>query len=167
MTTVTFTLPSVASVTSADWGAVFHRWAKAAAAVLVVPYVAGLMAGDAWRRLVAWANAHHLAGLARLGLPGATADHFPAATEMVSSLVADALDFMEEYDDVFQALADAEPGPPPARVQRLAPASLPTIAAPPLESLTVAQLRQMARAAGHRKIARSGRRAELLQVLAG
>jgi hypothetical protein len=33
-------------------------------------------------------------------------------------------------------------------------------------SLTVAQLRQLARAAGHRTLARSGRRADLLAVLA-
>jgi hypothetical protein len=90
MTTVTFTLPSVASVTSADWGAAFHRWAKAIAAVLVVPYVAGLMAGEAWHRLVAWANTHHLAGLARLGLLGAPTDHFPAATKMVVQCLAPA-----------------------------------------------------------------------------
>jgi hypothetical protein len=42
----------------------------------------------------------------------------------------------------------------------------PTLAAPPLAGLTVAELRQLARAAGHRKLARSGRRAQLLQVLA-
>jgi len=36
----------------------------------------------------------------------------------------------------------------------------------PLEALTVVQLRQMARAAGHKQLARSGRKADLLQVLA-
>lgn len=60
--------------------------------------------------------------------------------------------------------------PAPILTQRQAPAitapTLPTITAPPLESLTVAQLRQLARAQGHRKLARTGRRAQLLEVLA-
>lgn len=42
----------------------------------------------------------------------------------------------------------------------------PTLSAPPMESLTVAELRQLARAAGHRKLARSGRRSQLLEILA-
>ena len=37
----------------------------------------------------------------------------------------------------------------------------------PFEALTVRELRLQARAAGHRALARSGRRAELLAVLAG
>ena len=37
--------------------------------------------------------------------------------------------------------------------------------APDLGALTVVQLRALARAAGHRRLARSGRRAELLEVL--
>lgn len=133
-TILTVSLPHLFTITRADWGAVFHRWAKALAPVLVVPYVAGLMAGDAWHRFTAWVEHHHLTGLARLGLPGAATDHFVELPKMVT--------------------------------QRLAPAPLATIVAPPLETLTVAQLRQMARAAGHRKIARSGRRAALLEVLA-
>jgi hypothetical protein len=47
---------------------------------------------------------------------------------------------------------------PPARVQ---PA-----AANPLEALPVRELRQLARQAGHRALARSGRRADLLLALA-
>lgn len=39
--------------------------------------------------------------------------------------------------------------------------------APDLGALTVVQLRALARAAGHRQLARSGRRADLLEVLAG
>lgn len=35
----------------------------------------------------------------------------------------------------------------------------------PLEAHTVAQLRQMARAAGHKQLARTGRRQQLLEVL--
>lgn len=87
-TTICFTVPSVASFTRADWGITFHRWARLIAAVLVVPYLAGLMAGEAWHRLIRWIDAHHLAGLARLGLPGATADHFPDATKMVVQRLA-------------------------------------------------------------------------------
>ena len=43
--------------------------------------------------------------------------------------------------------------------------TLPTIAAPPLASLTVVELRKLARQAGHRSLARSGRKADLLAVL--
>jgi hypothetical protein len=46
------------------------------------------------------------------------------------------------------------------------PLALPAATAQPLEALTVVQLRQMARAAGHKQLARSGRKADLLQVLA-
>jgi hypothetical protein len=42
----------------------------------------------------------------------------------------------------------------------------PTLSAPPLQGLTVVELRIMARQAGHRKLARSGRRAQLLEILA-
>jgi hypothetical protein len=45
------------------------------------------------------------------------------------------------------------------------PASMPA-ASLPVNSLTVAQLRVMARSAGYRTLARSGRRAELLAALA-
>jgi len=45
-----------------------------------------------------------------------------------------------------------------------APALAPTTH---LEACNVAQLRRMAGAAGHRQLARSGRRADLLQTLGG
>jgi hypothetical protein len=50
-----------------------------------------------------------------------------------------------------------------------APLALPpatTAAMPQLKSLTVAQLRVMARQQGHKALARTGRRAQLLEVLA-
>jgi hypothetical protein len=106
MTTVTFTLPSVASVTSADWGAVFHRWARVIAAVLAVPYVAGLMAGEAWHRLLNWFDAHHLAGLARLGLPGGNYPEIPDGSAGVTIEVIDC------RPDLCQRLS---PALPPAR----------------------------------------------------
>jgi hypothetical protein len=42
---------------------------------------------------------------------------------------------------------------------------LPTITAPPLASLTVIELRKLARQAGHKSLARSGRKADLLAML--
>lgn len=54
------------------------------------------------------------------------------------------------------------PPAPPARPL----AALPAAAAPALDSLPVRELRALARSAGHRALARSGRRAELLAVLA-
>lgn len=48
----------------------------------------------------------------------------------------------------------------------VAPLALPPSTAPALECCTVAQLRQLARAAGHKALARSGRRQQLLEVLA-
>ena len=47
-----------------------------------------------------------------------------------------------------------------------APLALPPAAAPPLASLRVIELRQLARAAGLATLARSGRRADLLEALA-
>lgn len=49
------------------------------------------------------------------------------------------------------------------------PKALPAATAPvvaPLASHTVAELRLLARAAGHKQLARSGRKAQLLEVLA-
>lgn len=65
-------------------------------------------------------------------------------------------------------LAGVRPVPSRTVLQYQAPAripTLPTISAPPLETLTVAQLRQLARQAGHKGLARSGRKAQLLAVL--
>lgn len=45
------------------------------------------------------------------------------------------------------------------------PAVLSTITAPPLASLKVTELRKLARQAGHRALARSGRKADLLAAL--
>jgi hypothetical protein len=68
-------------------------------------------------------------------------------------------------------VAPAAPAPivepiPQMVIQRQALQPIATIAAPDLSTLTVVQLRQMARAAGHKGLARSGRRADLLQALA-
>jgi hypothetical protein len=46
-----------------------------------------------------------------------------------------------------------------------APLALPPASAPALETLKVSELRQLARTAGHKSLARSGRRQQLLEVL--
>ena len=53
----------------------------------------------------------------------------------------------------------------PGQTSQPQPASMPAASLPTVNSLTVAQLRTMARSAGYRSLARSGRRADLLQVL--
>jgi hypothetical protein len=66
----------------------------------------------------------------------------------------------------------ASPSPPPRKQGTALPAAPaePAIATaahrPQLEALPVRELRQLARAAGHRALARSGRRADLLAALA-
>jgi hypothetical protein len=66
-------------------------------------------------------------------------------------------------------LAGIKPAPSRTVLQyqqatRIAPV-LPTITAPPLASLTVVELRKLARQTGHKALARSGRKADLLAVL--
>jgi len=56
------------------------------------------------------------------------------------------------------------PAPPAPPVQPLV--AVPAAAAPALDSLPVRELRALARSAGHRSLARSGRRSELLAALA-
>jgi hypothetical protein len=53
----------------------------------------------------------------------------------------------------------------PAQTSQPQPAAAPMAAQPAPKRLTVVQLRAMARANGHRALARSGRRADLLAVL--
>jgi hypothetical protein len=54
----------------------------------------------------------------------------------------------------------------PSQTSQPQPASIPMAAQPAPDRRTVAELRKIARQAGHRALARSGRRAELLAVLA-
>ena len=60
----------------------------------------------------------------------------------------------------------ALPATTTAPAARLALPPATTAPVQPLETLTVVQLRQLARAAGHKQLARSGRKAQLLEVLA-
>ena len=55
----------------------------------------------------------------------------------------------------------------PGQTAQPQPASMPSASVPDLDGRTVAQLRIMARQAGYRSLARSGRKADLLAVLAG
>ena len=58
------------------------------------------------------------------------------------------------------------PAPPAAPSISAAPAAATGVPMPQLEALPVRELRVLARAAGHRALARSGRRQQLLEVLA-
>ncbi|MEA5443346.1 hypothetical protein [Cyanobium gracile] len=58
------------------------------------------------------------------------------------------------------------PAPPAALLLPTAPAPAPEAPMPQLEALPVRELRKLARAAGHRGLARSGRRQQLLEALA-
>lgn len=70
---------------------------------------------------------------------------------------------------VLLLLAGYQPGPavaaPAAAVEAPAAPIARDWAGRPLEALTVKELRVLARTAGHRSLARSGRRADLLAVL--
>lgn len=73
MNTICITLPPLRDVTRAlasDWGPGLRRAAGAIAAVVAVAFTAGFCSGLLVRQLLAWVERHHLAGLARLGLPG-------------------------------------------------------------------------------------------------
>lgn len=54
----------------------------------------------------------------------------------------------------------------PSQTSQPRPAPMPAASVPAVNSLTVVQLRIMARRAGYRSLARSGRRADLLAALA-
>jgi len=58
------------------------------------------------------------------------------------------------------------PAPAPAAPPVQPLVAVPAAAAPALDSLPVRELRALARSAGHRALARSGRRSELLAALA-
>jgi hypothetical protein len=121
MHTATAALALIARADSATWGQALEASARAAAALLVAAYAAGLVLG-------AWV--HRLSGA--LGAI-ASRPHRPVPKA-------------------------ARPAPAAAERHQAACAAL--------DGLTVPQLRQLARKAGHRALARSGRRVDLLQALA-
>lgn len=78
---------------------------------------------------------------------------------------------IHHWNDQLASLATGrQPRPALAMIRQRQAAAIATpaaaIAAPPLDTLTVIELRKLARAAGHRQLARSGRKADLLAVLA-
>jgi hypothetical protein len=75
MTTITLsvTAPDLKTITrrlSGDWGPTLHRTARRIGQVVALLWTLCSLASDRWQQLVAWAQAHQLHGLARLGLPG-------------------------------------------------------------------------------------------------
>jgi len=64
------------------------------------------------------------------------------------------------------APAPLQLAPAPPAAPSITPAPAPEVPTPQLEALPVRELRVLARAAGHRALARSGRRQQLLEVLA-
>jgi hypothetical protein len=106
-----------------------------------------------------------------------TADHGPTCERIARAVaVAIVATYAAGYaagraihrlnDRLAAAVSGRQLQPQPIR-QRQAAATVTAaaIAAPPLSGLTVVQLRKLARAAGHRSLARSGRKADLLATL--
>lgn len=113
MTTITLSVaaPELKAITrsiSGDWGPTLHRTARRIGQVVALVWTLCFLASDRWQQLVAWAQAHQLHGLARLGLPGgSTAEE----SSVVPATVAPVL--------VLQRMA---PALPPARsVANVAP----------------------------------------------
>jgi hypothetical protein len=86
----TITLRDITGALASDWGPTLRNWAGAIAAVLTVPYVAGLLAGETWHRLMAWVSAHHLHGLARLGPPGGQTEPVNRSYKLVTHCLSPA-----------------------------------------------------------------------------
>lgn len=166
---------TIQSFTAADWGPSLRSAATTLAAVCVAVYTAGLVTGEFVHSVNAQLSSFISSRVATVA---------PAAPAPVESGI-------DDVDDAYQSAAaleahrrSGEPSIPLDQlvsdlgldgiaesipqmvIQRQALQPIATIAAPDLSTLTVVQLRQMARAAGHKGLARSGRRADLLQALA-
>lgn len=87
-----------------------------------------------------------------------------AALEALAVLIAAAVALLLALRPA--APAGPAPAPAPLPVVLTPPLAPAAPADPPLAGLRVVELRALARAAGHRQLARSGRRAELLEALA-
>lgn len=125
---------------SCDWGRALEAGARSLAVVAVAAYTAGWVFG-------AWVHSSN-AALAALASHG----HRPTAP---AAPIAAAIEAAPAAP--ITAAIETAPAAPIAR----------DWAGRPFGALTVRELRLQARAAGHRALARSGRRAELLAVLAG
>lgn len=138
MKTTRAALARIARADSTTWGQALETAARPTAAVLVAVYVAGLTLG-------AWV--HRISGA--LGAM-ASRPHRPSPRQRRAGAPA--------------ARRSHRPAPMPAKPSQT-PAGGLQAAPEALEVLTVHQLRQLARRAGHRGLARNGRRSALLQVL--
>jgi hypothetical protein len=148
---------SLSRIMRADWGAPIKSAAYRAAymvAVLIIVAELTYRAGMATGRAIHWLS-DRLGGLA-----SGRIDRTATARAIVSWARA-----------TIEAPAPAPapaPNPAPLVVAMAcapAPAEPVAIASPPIEALTVAQLRKLARARGMSKLARNGRRADLISAL--
>lgn len=92
MTTITLTAPELRTITrglSSDWGPTLHATARRIGAVVALAWTLWSLAADRWQQLVAWAQAHQLHGLARLGLPGGNCPEIPDSCPAVTIEVID------------------------------------------------------------------------------
>ncbi len=118
MTTITLsvTAPDLKTITrglSGDWGPTLHRTARRIGQVVAVAWALCSLASDRWQQLVAWAQAHQLHGLARLGLPGgSTAEESSVVPTMVIGVDWAEPEGSATVQMVVQRLA---PALPPAR----------------------------------------------------
>ena len=150
-------MQTLLTIVRADWGPAFHAAAGRVAyvvACLIVAAEIAYRAGMATGRAVHWLS-DRLAGLV-----SGRIDRTVTARAVVS------------WARATLAAPESAPAPVAAVItaeHRCAPvtdAPAAGITAPPIESLTVAQLRAIARARGFSTLARKGRRADLVAALA-
>jgi hypothetical protein len=138
-TATTAALAQIACADAATWGQTLEAGARSTAAVLAAVYVAGLVLG-------AWV--HHLSeALAAL----ASRPHLTTPQQKAAPPPT-------------RRRGHCKAPAPPREPQ--APAQPRQATTPALDVLPVRELRQLARAAGHRALARNGRRTQLLEALA-
>ena len=84
-TVLTITVPELKSVTralSSDWCPTIHATARRIGVVVAIAWTLCSMAADRWQQLAAWAQRHHVQGLARLGLPGGNYPEIPDSSTL-------------------------------------------------------------------------------------
>jgi len=112
--TLSVTAPDLKTITrglSGDWGPTLHRTARRIGQVVALLWTLCSLASNRWQQLVAWALAHQLHGLARLGLPGgSTAEDFSVVPAMVVGI-----DFGGPDASVQMVVHRLAPALPPAR----------------------------------------------------
>jgi hypothetical protein len=144
----------------ADWGPTIERIARAVAVAIAATYAAGWLAGDRLHKLNDW-MAPRLAAVIT-GESMARPAPVPVIVRRQAAAVASPGSVAEPpYVKLWRenAAMHKPPGSLPESQWRV------TSGSQAASFLTVAQLRVMARQAGYRSLARSGRRTELLEVL--